>query len=150
MVVFSGDLDKLLAAFIIGNGALSMGDEVSIFFTFWGLNALRRRRPKRDKSALERVMSAMMPSGADDLPLSTMNLGGAGARRSKKVMHDHNVPDLAELIAAAQKGGARLIGCTMTMELLGIAESDLIDGVEFGGVATFLGEAQESGTALFI
>ena len=151
MVVFSGDLDKLLAAFIIGNGALSMGDEVSIFFTFWGLNALRRHdAPRRDKSALERVMSAMMPSGADDLPLSTMNLGGAGASMIKKVMHDHNVPDLAELIASAQKGGARLIGCTMTMELLGIAESDLIDGVEFGGVATFLGEAQESGTTLFI
>jgi len=149
--VFSGDLDKLIAAFIIGNGALSMGEQVSIFFTFWGLNALRRPdAPKRDKTALERVMSVMMPSGADDLPLSTMNFVGAGATMIKKVMHDHQVPDLAELIAAAQKGGARLIGCTMTMELLGIAESDLIDGVEFGGVATFLGEAHESGTTLFI
>ena len=151
MVVFSGDLDKLIAAFIIGNGALSMGEQVSIFFTFWGLNALRRPdAPKRDKTALERVMSVMMPSGADDLPLSTMNFVGAGATMIKKVMHDHQVPDLAELIAAAQQGGARLIGCTMTMELLGIAESDLIDGVEFGGVATFLGEAHESGTTLFI
>ncbi|MBX7435088.1 FAD-dependent oxidoreductase [Mycobacterium sp. Y57] len=151
MVVFSGDLDKLIAAFIIGNGALSMGDQVSIFFTFWGLNALRRPdAPKREKSPLERVMSAMMPSGAERLPLSTMNFGGAGAGMIKKVMHDHNVPDLSELMAAAQRGGARLIGCTMTMELLGIAESDLIDGVEFGGVATFLGEAQESGTTLFI
>jgi len=151
MVVFSGDLDKLIAAFIIGNGALSMGDQVSIFFTFWGLNALRRPdAPKRDKTALERVMSVMMPSGADDLPLSTMNLAGAGATMIKKVMNDHNVPDLTELIVSAQQGGARLIGCTMTMDLLGIAESDLIDGVEFGGVATFLGEAQESGTTLFI
>lgn len=151
MVVFSGDLDKLIAAFIIGNGALSMGEQVSIFFTFWGLNALRRPdAPKRDKTALEKVMSVMMPTGADDLPLSTMNFGGAGASMIKKVMHDHQVPDLAELIAAAQENGARLIGCTMTMELLGIAESDLIDGVEFGGVATFLGEAHESGTALFI
>ena len=151
MVVFSGDLDKLLAAFIIGNGALSMGEQVSIFFTFWGLNALRRPdAPKRDKTALERVMSVMMPSGADDLPLSTMNLAGAGATMIKKVMNDHNVPDLTELIVSAQQGGARLIGCTMTMDLLGIAESDLIDGVEFGGVATFLGEAQESGTTLFI
>ncbi len=151
MVVFSGDLDKLIAAFIIGNGALSMGEQVSIFFTFWGLNALRRPdAPKRDKTALEKVMSVMMPTGADDLPLSTMNFGGAGASMIKKVMHDHKVPDLAELIAAAQENGARLIGCTMTMELLGIAESDLIDGVEFGGVATFLGEAHESGTTLFI
>lgn len=151
MVVFSGDLDKLIAAFIIGNGALSMGDQVSIFFTFWGLNALRRSdAPKRDKTALEKVMSVMMPAGADDLPLSTMNFAGAGATMIKKVMNDHNVPDLAELIASAQQNGARLIGCTMTMELLGISESDLIDGVEFGGVATFLGEAQESGTTLFI
>jgi NADPH-dependent 2,4-dienoyl-CoA reductase/sulfur reductase-like enzyme/peroxiredoxin family protein/rhodanese-related sulfurtransferase/TusA-related sulfurtransferase len=151
MVVFSGDLDKLIAAFIIGNGALAMGERVSIFFTFWGLNALRRAdAPKRDKTALEKVMSVMMPTGADDLPLSTMNFGGAGASMIKRVMHDHNVPDLAELIASAQQGGARLIGCTMTMELLGISESDLIDGVEFGGVATFLGEAHESGTTLFI
>lgn len=151
MVVFSGDLDKLIAAFIIGNGALSMGEQVSIFFTFWGLNALRRAdAPKRDKTALEKVMSVMMPTGADDLPLSTMNFGGAGASMIKKVMHDHQVPDLADLIASAQENGARLIGCTMTMELLGIAESDLIDGVEFGGVATFLGEAHESGTTLFI
>lgn len=151
MVVFSGDLDKLIAAFIIGNGALSMGEQVSVFFTFWGLNALRRSdAPKRDKTALEKVMSVMMPTGADDLPLSTMNFGGAGASMIKKVMHDHKVPDLAELIASAQENGARLIGCTMTMELLGIAESDLIDGVEFGGVATFLGEAHESGTTLFI
>lgn len=151
MVVFSGDLDKLVAAFIIGNGALAMGEQVSIFFTFWGLNALRRPdAPKRDKAPLERVMAAMMPSGADDLPLSTMNFAGAGATMIKKVMNDHNVPDLTELIASAQRGGARLIGCTMTMELLGITESDLIDGVEFGGVATFLGEANESGTTLFI
>lgn len=95
-------------------------------------------------------MSAMMPSGADHLPLSTMNFGGAGATMIKKVMTDHNVPGLTELIRSAQQHGARLIGCTMTMELLGIAESDLIDGIEFGGVATFLGEAQESGTTLFI
>lgn len=151
MVVFSGDLDKLIAAFIIANGALAMGEQVSIFFTFWGLNALRRDdAPKRDKTALEKVMSVMMPTGADDLPLSTMNFGGAGASMIKKVMHDHKVPDLVELIASAQENGARLIGCTMTMELLGITESDLIAGVEFGGVATFLGEAHESGTTLFI
>ena len=86
------------------HGALSMGEEVSIFFTFWGLNALRRPdAPKRDKTALEKVMSVMMPTGADDLPLSTMNFGGAGASMIKKVMHDHKVPDLAELIASASR-----------------------------------------------
>ena len=82
-------------------------------------------------------MSVMMPTGADDLPLDDELVGGAGASMIKKVMHDHQVPDLAELIAAAQGERRRLIGCTMTMELLGIAESDLIDGVEFGEVQRF-------------
>ncbi|WP_084099892.1 FAD-dependent oxidoreductase [Demequina sp. NBRC 110051] len=151
IVVFSGDLDKVLAAFIIANGALAMGQEVSMFFTFWGLNSLRREDPPaRDRSAMEKMFGVMMPGGADDLKLSQMHMGGAGTAMIKKVMKDHDVQSLPELIAAAQAGGARLIGCTMTMDLLGIAQSDLLDGVELGGVATFLGEAQESGTSLFI
>lgn len=151
IVVFSGDLDKVLAAFIIANGALAMGQEVSMFFTFWGLNALRRENPPaRDKSAMEKMFGAMMPSSADKLTLSQMHLGGAGTAMIRRVMKRHDVQSLPELIGAAQAGGARLIGCTMTMDLLGIAQSDLLDGVELGGVATFLGEAQESGTSLFI
>jgi NADPH-dependent 2,4-dienoyl-CoA reductase/sulfur reductase-like enzyme/peroxiredoxin family protein/TusA-related sulfurtransferase/rhodanese-related sulfurtransferase len=151
MVVFSGDLDKVLAAFIIANGAVAMGEEVSMFFTFWGLNALRRTDPlRRERKAMEKMFGAMMPRGAGKLTLSQMHMGGAGTAMIRKVMQDHSVPTLPELIASAQGGGARLIGCTMTMDLLGIAESDLIDGVELGGVATFLGEAQESGTTLFI
>lgn len=150
-VVFSGDLDKAIAAFIIANGALAMGQKVSMFFTFWGLNALRRvDAPARDRSALERAMTQMMPSGPDSLPLSQMNMGGMGAAMIKKVMRDHNVPSLPELMASAHEGGARLIACTMTMDLLGIAASDLLPGIEFGGVATFLGEAKKSGTTLFI
>jgi NADPH-dependent 2,4-dienoyl-CoA reductase/sulfur reductase-like enzyme/peroxiredoxin family protein/rhodanese-related sulfurtransferase/TusA-related sulfurtransferase len=150
-VVFSGDMDKVLAAFIIANGALAMGQKVSMFFTFWGLNALRRDDPpKRERKALDRMFGMMMPSGPDALPLSTMNMAGMGPRMIKKVMGDHSVPTLPELMASAHADGARLIGCTMTMDLLGIAESDLIDGIELGGVATFLGEAQKSGTTLFI
>lgn len=150
-IVFSGDLDKQLAAFIISNGALAMGEEVSLFFTFWGLNALRKSKPpKRQRKVMDRMFGAMMPSDANHLPLSQMNMMGAGAAMIKKVMHDHSVQSLPELIAAAQSSGARLIACTMTMDLLGIAESDLIDGVEFGGVATFLGEAAESHNTLFI
>ena len=150
-VVFSGDLDKVLAAFIIANGALAMGEEVSMFFTFWGLNSLRRTdAPARDRSATDRMFGAMMPQGADKLTLSQMHLAGAGTAMIKKVMKDKEVPSLPELISAAQKGGARLIACTMTMDLLGIAQEDLIDGVELGGVATFLGEAHDSGTTLFI
>ncbi|MCF8528651.1 MAG: FAD-dependent oxidoreductase [Aquiluna sp.] len=150
-VVFSGDLDKLIASFIIANGAIAMGEEVSMFFTFWGLNALRKKNPpKRQKKLMEKMFSTMMPSGADSLKLSQMNLGGLGTQMIKGVMKKHNVQSLPELIAAAQAGGARIIACTMTMDLLGIAPSDLMDGIEFGGVASFLGEAAESQTTLFI
>lgn len=150
-VVFSGDLDKLLAAFIIANGALAMGQKVTMFFTFWGLNALRREDPPaRDHSMMERMFGAMMPSGPEKLPLSQMNMGGMGAAMIKRVMKEHSVQTLPELMHSAAEAGARLIACTMTMDLLGIAETDLRDDVEYGGVATFLGEAQKSGTTLFI
>lgn len=150
-VVFSGDLDKVIAAFIIANGAVAMGEEVSMFFTFWGLNALRRTDPpKRDRSMMDAMFGAMMPRGAEKLSLSQMNMMGAGTAMIKGVMKKNGVHSLPELISSAQAGGARLIGCTMTMDLLGIAESDLIEGVELGGVATFLGEASESQTTLFI
>ncbi len=150
-VVFSGELDKVIAAFIIANGSAAMGDEVTMFFTFWGLNALRRQKPaRRERSAMDRMFAAMMPAGADKLPLSTMNMLGGGPALIKRVMRRNRVPSLPELIASAQASGVRLVGCTMTMELLGIAESDLIEGVELGGVATFLGEANESNGAFFI
>jgi peroxiredoxin family protein len=150
-VVFSGDLDKAIAAFIIANGALAMGQDVSMFFTFWGLNMLRRPdAPPREKKLMDRMFSMMMPSDAGHLPLSQMNMAGMGPRMIKDVMTKHNVPTLEELMASAREGGAKLVACTMTMDLLGIAESDLQAGIEFGGVATFLGEAQKSGTTLFI
>jgi NADPH-dependent 2,4-dienoyl-CoA reductase/sulfur reductase-like enzyme/peroxiredoxin family protein/rhodanese-related sulfurtransferase/TusA-related sulfurtransferase len=150
-VVFSGDLDKVLAAFIMANGALAMGDEVSMFFTFWGLNALRRiDPPASDRSAVMRLFGAAMPSGADALKLSTLNLLGGGTALMKKIMKQHNVASLPELIASAQAAGVRLVGCTMTMDLLGIAPGDLIDGVELGGVATFFGDSNESNGAFFI
>jgi peroxiredoxin family protein len=151
MVVFSDDLDKQIAAFIIANGALAMGQEVSMFFTFWGLNSLRKAHPpQREKTLMDRMFGAMMPRGADKLKLSQMHMAGAGTAMIQNVMKQHNVPRLPDLISAAQADGARLLGCTMTMDLLGMAHSDLVDGVELAGVATFLGEAQESGTTLFI
>lgn len=150
-VVFSGDLDKVLAAFIIANGALAMGEEVSMFFTFWGLNTLRRSDPpEQDKPFLDAMFGRMMPQGADQLTLSQMHMFGAGTALIKKAMKEHSVATLPELVASAQAAGARLIACTMTMDLLGIATPELIDGVELGGVATFLGEAAQSGTTLFI
>ncbi len=151
LVVFSGEFDKVLASFILANGAAAMGDEVSMFFTFWGLNVLRRSDPPaREKSAMEKMFSVMMPSGPEKLPLSTMNMLGGGPAMIKKIMADHNVPSLPDLIASAQDSGIRLVACTMTMDLLGITEADLIDGVEFGGVAMMYGEANESNAQFFI
>jgi len=151
LVVFSGDFDRVLAAFILANGAAAMGDEVSMFFTFWGLNALRRENPPdRERSLMERAFATMMPSGPDAMPLSTMNMLGGGPALIKRIMRDHNVPSLPELITSAQQSGVRLVACTMTMDLLGIARDDLIDGVELGGVAMMYGESNESNAQLFI
>lgn len=150
-VVFSGDFDKVLAAFIIANGAAAMGDEVSMFFTFWGLNALRRPdAPDVDKSLVNKAFARMMPSGPDELKLSQMHMLGGGTAMIKKIMRDNKVPSLPELIASAQQAGVRLVACTMTMDLLGLHEDELLDGVEFGGVAMFLGQANESNGTFFI
>lgn len=151
MVVFSGDFDKVLASFIIANGARAMGDDVSMFFTFWGLNALRRPDfHKHGKNPVEKMFSAMMPKGPEALNMSQFNFFGGGRETIKALMKNNNVPSLTELIASAQENGIRLIACTMTMDLLGLTEEELIDGVELGGVATFLGEANESNESLFI
>jgi peroxiredoxin family protein/TusA-related sulfurtransferase len=150
-VVFSGDLDKVLAAFIIANGAVAMGDEVSMFFTFWGLNALRHADPPDvDKSAMSKAMAKMMPAGPEAMKLSRMNMLGGGMAMIKKIMKDQKVPSLTDLIIQARDAGVRLVACNMTMDLLGLHEDELIEGVEFGGVATFLGEANESNATFFI
>jgi peroxiredoxin family protein len=128
-----------------------MGDEVSMFFTFWGLNALRRPdAPAVDKTLMDKAFARMMPAGPDAMKLSQMNLLGGGTAMIKKIMRDNKVPSLPELIASAQKSGVRLVACTMTMDLLGLHEDELLDGVEFGGVAMFLGEANESNGMFFI
>ncbi len=150
-VVFSGDLDRVLAAFVIANGALAMGSEVTLFFTFWGLNALRKDNPPPvAKGMMDRMFGMMMPRGADRLTLSKMHMGGMGTAMMKSVMRDKRVPSLPELIDAARKGGARIVACTMSMDVMGIRPEELMDGVELGGVATFLGESDESGATLFI
>jgi peroxiredoxin family protein len=151
LVVFSGDLDKVMAAFIIGNGAATMGAKVSMFFTFWGLNALRREQPPPVlKTPIEKMFGFMMPRGAERLKLSKMNMLGAGTLMMKHVMHEKRVDSLPSLISQARHAGIRMIACTMTMDVMGIKQEELIEGVELGGVATFLGEADQSGTTLFV
>ena len=153
IIVFSGDLDKMLAAFVIANGAAAMGNDVTMFFTFWGLNALRRPEKvqvKEKKSTLQAMFGRMMPRGTRKLGLSKMNFAGMGAPMMKKVMKQQNVMTLEELVASAQEQGVKLVACTMTMDMMGFKEEELIDGVELAGVAAYLGEADEANVNLFI
>ncbi len=151
MVVFSGDLDKAIASFIIANGAAAMDRKVTMFFTFWGLNILRKnQKVSVPKTLIEKMFGKMMPRGSKKLGLSRMNMGGMGAKMIRGVMKKKNVSSLEELIQAAIDSGIRIVACQMSMDVMGIKPEELIDGVEIGGVATFLGSAETSDTNLFI
>ena len=151
MVVFSGDLDKAIATFIIASGAAAMGKEVTLFFTFWGLNILKRNdAPSTEKDMMAKMFSMMMPKGTNDLPLSKMNMGGMGSKMIKTVMANKNVDSLETLMKNAMDAGVKLVACGMSMDIMGIAKEELIDGVEIGGVAAYLGDAEDSGLNLFI
>jgi NADPH-dependent 2,4-dienoyl-CoA reductase/sulfur reductase-like enzyme/peroxiredoxin family protein/rhodanese-related sulfurtransferase/TusA-related sulfurtransferase len=151
LVVFSGDLDKAIAAMIIANGALAMGKEVSLFFTFWGLNILRKaNRVRVKKSMIEKLFGAMMPRGVEKLKLSQMHMAGMGTGMIKSIMKKKHVDDLGTLIDTYLENGGKILACTMSMDLMGIKEEELIDGIEYGGVASYLGDAQEAYSNLFI
>lgn len=151
IIVFSGELDKAIAAFIIANGAASMGRKVTLFFTFWGLNILRKsEQVKVKKGFIEKMFGLMMPRGSRKLGLSSLNMGGMGARMIRGVMKAKNVSSLEELLQIALQNGVKLVACQMTMEIMGIKAEELIDGVELGGVATMLGAAEQSDMSLFI
>lgn len=151
MVVFSGDLDKAIASFIIATGAASMGKPVTMFFTFWGLNILKRKdKPSVTKDTMEKVFDIMLPSNTEKLPLSQMNMGGMGPKMIKQIMKKHNVDDIDTLIKNAVGMGVKIVACSMSMELMGIKDEEFIDGVEIGGVASYLGATEESNLNLFI
>lgn len=151
IVVFSGDLDKAIAAFIIANGAASMGKKVTMFFTFWGINILRKhKRVKADKGIVEKMFGAMMPRGSKKLKLSQMNMGGIGAKMIRGIMKRKNVNSLEELIQSGIDSGIEIVACQMSMDLLGFNKEELIDGVKIGGVGYYLGEAEDSNVNLFI
>ena len=150
-VVFSGDLDKTIAAFIIANGAAAMGRKVTMFFTFWGLNILRKpKKVKVAKTFIEKMFGAMMPRGTTKLGLSRMNMGGAGAKMIRGIMKQKGISSLEDLIESAKAHGVRIVACQMSMDIMGIHREELIDGVELGGVATFIGSGEESDMSLFI
>ena len=151
IVVFSGDLDKALAAFIIANGAASMGKKVTMFFTFWGLNILRKpEKVSVKKGFVDSMFGAMMPRGTGKLKLSKMNMLGMGTAMMKKVMKDKNISSMDELVKAAIDSGIELIACQMSMDVMGIKQEELLDGVKFGGVGYLLGEAEDSDVNFFI
>ncbi len=152
IIVFSGDMDKAFAAFIIANGAAAMGDDVTMFFTFWGLNVLRK--PKKQKTSGKSFLQSMFggddAEGPEKLTLSNMNFAGAGPRLMKRVMKQQKVMSLDELIASAHEQGIKFEACTMSMDVMGIKAEELIDGLEFVGVASYLSEADEANVNLFI
>ena len=150
-IVFSGDLDKTIAAFIMANGAASLGRKVTMFFTFWGLNILRRTESVRtSKNFIEKMFGMMMPRGSRKLGLSRMNMFGAGSKMIRGIMKSKGISSLEELIESARNHGVRLVACQMSMDVMGIKQEELIDGVELGGVATFIGSGETSDISLFI
>jgi len=151
MVVFSGDLDKAIAAFIIANGAASMGHKVTMFFTFWGLNILRKSNPpKVKKNFIERMFGMMMPRGTEKLKISQMNMGGAGTAMIKGIMKKKNVSPLSELLQSARDNGVVIQACQMSMDLMGIKKEELIDGIDVVGVATMVHASDDSNATMFI
>ncbi|WP_405344228.1 CoA-disulfide reductase [Fusobacterium vincentii] len=149
MVVFSGDLDKAIAAFIIANGALTMGKKVTMFFTFWGLSILKKKNLAK-KSFIEKMFAMMLPKNSQDLPVSKMNFFGIGAKMIRSVMKKKNIMSLEELMKKAKDLGVNITACTMSMDVMGISKEELIDGINYGGVGQYLGETEKSNNNLFI
>ncbi|HLR74784.1 MAG TPA: DsrE/DsrF/DrsH-like family protein [Virgibacillus sp.] len=151
IILFSGDYDKAMAAFIIANGAAAYDHDVTIFATFWGLNAFRKdKHVDVKKGWLEKMFGKMMPRGADKMGLSKMNFGGIGPKLIKRVIKKHNAVPLPDLIDMAKELDINLVACTMTMDLLGLQEEELIDGIEYAGVGAYLADAEDGQVNLFI
>lgn len=151
IILFSGDYDKAMASFIIANGAAAYDHKVTVFATFWGLNAFRKdEKVLTKKGKLEKMFEKMMPRGADKMGLSKMNFGGMGPKMIKNVVKKHNAVPLPELIDMAKEQEVNLVACTMTMDLLGLQKEELIDGVQYAGVAAYLSEAENGNVNLFI
>lgn len=151
IIVFSGDLDKAIASFIIANGAAAMGKKVTMFFTFWGLNILRKPESVRVKKGfMDKMFGAMMPRGSKKLGLSKMNMLGMGPQMIRNVMKNKNISSLEELIETAIENGIEIVACQMSMDVMGLHKEELIDGIKIAGVGYYLGEAEDSNVNLFI
>lgn len=151
LIVFSDDLDKALASFVIANGAASTGRKVTLFFTFWGLNVIKKRqKPDVSKDIFGKMFGWMMPAHSGQLKLSKMNMGGAGSWMMRLIMKRKRIDSLDSLIAQAVENGVEMIACTMSMDVMGVKEEELMDHVTLGGVASYLERAEEANVNLFI
>jgi len=151
LIIFSNDMDRAMASFILAAGAASSGMEVTMYFTFWGLSLLRRKNGRRKgKTFVERLFGRMLPEGPDETRLSRMNFLGAGTSMMKRLMRKKRMPALGELMDMARSLDVKMVACTTSMAMMGIGEEELIDGVEVGGVATYLGKAGKAAINLFI
>lgn len=150
-IMFSDSLDRAIATFVLANGAAATGGKVTIFFTFWGLNVIKKRRkPHVEKDIFGRMFAWMLPSDSTCLHLSKMSMLGLGDRLMRHIMRRKNISQLEELMREAVYNGVELIACQMTMDMMGISRDELIDGVTVGGVATYMERAGNSGVNLFI
>ena len=151
IVVFSGDLDKVLAAFILATTSAAMGTEVHMFFTFWGLNVLRKKRFMSGKNLLQKLMNIVNWGGADRLPLSKHNFLGIGPFMMKILMKQSKVPSIEEFIKMSKEMGIKMIACTTTFSFMGFKKEDFIDGIDaFAGAAAYLSEAREGKLSYFL
>lgn len=150
IIVFSGDLDKTLAAFIIATGAATMGLEVTMFFTFWGLSAIKKQRLLEGKSLPERMMALLTPASTLEMAPSKMAFFGAGSVMLRQMMKEKEVASLEELVVLADDLGVKRVACEMSMDVMGVRQGELMPDTQLGGVATFLAEATKSRVSLFI
>ncbi|HNQ68172.1 MAG TPA: FAD-dependent oxidoreductase [Bacteroidales bacterium] len=151
IILFSEDLDKALATFVLANGAAATGAKVTIFATFWGLSVLKRKnKPSVNKTFMEKMFGLMLPKNSSALKLSKLHMMGIGRSLIKKTMKSKNIASLEEMIKSATESGVKIIACQMSMDLMGIKKEELIDGVEIGGVATYMEKAEQAGVNLFI
>ena len=151
LIVFCDDLDKALASFVIANGAASTGKKVTMFFTFWGLNVIKKQqKPAVSKDIFGKMFGWMLPAHSGKLKLSKMNMGGAGSWMMRLIMKQKRIDSLESLIQQAVDNGVEMIACTMSMDVMGVQKEELMDNVTLGGVASYLERAEEANVNLFI
>ena len=151
LVVFSGDLDRVMAAFVIATGAAASGFETSMFFTFWGLSVLKKKGARAAGKGLKQRMFALMtPTGPEGLGTSQLNFFGMGATMLRSMMKEQGIASLEELMGMARELGVKMTACTMSMDAMGIAKEELVGGLEYGGVAAFMADASRARVSLFI